>query len=78
MMIRLVISREPIPINHTMAITPLKSKSAYIHADVEEEVEERDLDEYKLWLADCIKRRNPWVRYASAKYLCTYTPEFAC
>lgn len=52
MVIRLVISREPIPINHTMAITPLKSKSAYIHADDEEEVEERDLDEYKLWLAD--------------------------
>jgi hypothetical protein len=35
-----------------MAITPLKSKSAYIHADDEEEVEERDLDEYQLWLAE--------------------------
>jgi hypothetical protein len=35
-----------------MAITPLKSKSVYAQADDdEEEVEECDLDEYKLWLA---------------------------
>jgi hypothetical protein len=53
MVIRLVVSREPIPINHTMAITPLKSKSVYTQAndDEEEEVEECVLDEYKLWLA---------------------------
>jgi hypothetical protein len=52
MVIRLVVTREPIPINHTMAITPLKSKSVYAQADDdEEEVEECDLDEYKLWLA---------------------------
>jgi hypothetical protein len=52
MVIRLVVSREPILINHTMAITPLKSKSVYTQAadDDEEEVEECDLDEYKLWL----------------------------
>jgi hypothetical protein len=31
MVIRLVVSREPIPINHTMAITPLKSKSVFTH-----------------------------------------------
>jgi hypothetical protein len=54
MVIRLVVSREPIHINHTMAITPLKSKSVYIQADddEEEEVEQCDLDEYKLWLAE--------------------------
>jgi hypothetical protein len=51
MVIRLVVSREPIPINHTMAITPLKSKSVYTQAD-DDEVEECDLDEYKLWLAE--------------------------
>jgi hypothetical protein len=53
MVIRLVVSREPIPINHTMAITPLKSKCVYTRADddEDEEVEECDLDEYKLWLA---------------------------
>jgi hypothetical protein len=47
MVIRLVVSREPIPINHTMAITPLKSKSVYTQADddEEEEVEQCDLDE---------------------------------
>jgi hypothetical protein len=54
MVIRLVVSREAIPIYHTMAITPLKSKSVYTQAndDDEEEVEECDLDEYKLWLAE--------------------------
>jgi hypothetical protein len=54
MVIRLVVSREPIPINHTMAITSLKSKSVYTQADddEEEEVEECDLDEYQLWLAE--------------------------
>jgi hypothetical protein len=54
MVIRLVVSREPIPINHTMAITPLKSKSVYTQADDddEEEVEECDLDGYKLWVAE--------------------------
>jgi hypothetical protein len=42
MVIRLVVSREPIPINHTMAITPLKSKCVYTRADddEDEEVEE--------------------------------------
>jgi hypothetical protein len=62
MVIRLVISREPIPINHTMAIPPLKSKSAYIHADDEEEVEERDLDEYKLCLADLHQEKNALIK----------------
>jgi hypothetical protein len=54
MVIRLVVSRKPIPINHTMAITPLKSKSVYTQADDDDddEVEECDLDEYKLWLAE--------------------------
>jgi hypothetical protein len=53
MVIKLVVSREPIPINHTMTITPLKSTSVYAQAnDGEEEVEECDLDEYKLWLAE--------------------------
>jgi hypothetical protein len=33
MVIRLVVSREPIPINHTMAITHLKSKSVYTEAN---------------------------------------------
>jgi ABC-type cobalt transport system substrate-binding protein len=54
MVVRLVVSRELIPINHTMAITPLKSKSVYTQADDddEEEVEECDIDEYNLWLAE--------------------------
>jgi hypothetical protein len=34
-----------------MAITPLKSKSVNTQADDDDEVEECDLDEYKLWLA---------------------------
>jgi hypothetical protein len=55
MVIRLVVSREPIPINHTMTITPLKSKSVYTQDDdddEEAEAKECDLDEYKLWLAE--------------------------
>jgi hypothetical protein len=54
MVIRLVVAREPIPINHTMAITPSKNKSVYTQAndDEEEEVEECDLDDYKLCLAE--------------------------
>jgi ABC-type cobalt transport system substrate-binding protein len=58
--IRLVVSRELIPINHTMAITPLKSKSVYTQADDDdkEEIEECDLDEYKLWLAEIHQEKN--------------------
>jgi hypothetical protein len=61
MVIRLVVSREPIHINHTMAITPLKSKSVYTQddGDEEEEVEECDLDEYKLWLAKMHQEKKP-------------------
>jgi hypothetical protein len=41
MVIRLVVSREPILINHTMAITPLKSKSVYTQAAADDEEESR-------------------------------------
>ena len=58
MVISLVVSREPIPKNHTMPITPLKSKSVSTHDDDDEEVEESELDEYKLWLAAMHKEKK--------------------
>jgi hypothetical protein len=60
LVIRLVVFREPIPIDHTMAITPLKSKSVYTQADDDdkEEVKECDLDEYKLRLAEMYQEKK--------------------
>jgi hypothetical protein len=59
MVINLVVSREPIPKNHTMPITPLKSKSVCTHDnDDEEEVEESELDEYQVWLAALHKEKK--------------------
>jgi hypothetical protein len=57
MVINLVVSRELILKNHTMPITPLKSKSVYTHDD-DDEVEESELDEYKVWLAALHKEKK--------------------
>jgi hypothetical protein len=83
MLIRLVVSREPIPINHTMAITPLKSKSVYTQTDDydEDEVEECDLDEYKLWLPELHQEKKALgkIWYSTIfVYLYSITHEFAC
>jgi hypothetical protein len=61
MVISLVVSREPIPQNPTMPITPLKSKSVSTHDDDaadDDEVEESELDEYKVWLVALHKKKK--------------------
>ena len=58
MVVTLVVSREAIPTDHTMTITPLKSKSVATLDEEDEEDQESELDDYKVWLAQLHKKKQ--------------------